>query len=573
MEIINVKQGSQEWLDIRAKHFTASEAPAMLGLSKYMSRAELLKQKATGIVHEINAAKQAIFDKGHAAEAAARPLVETAIGEELYPCTAMADIDGLPLLASFDGLTMGEDVAWENKLYSDALVQMIESGDLDGTYWPQVEQQLLISGASRCVFTVSDGTKERTRYLDYVSIPERRAQLLSGWKQFAIDLANYVPQEVIPAAVAAPVEGFGALVLHVEGRVTACNIDTFKAGASAFLARLPKPDELQTDQDFADADAAVKACTEAESKIKAAKDAAMAQAASIDEVFRAVDHIAETIRAARLALEKSVKAEKENRRTALLQTAQAELADHIAKCNAALGKPYMPVIFPKFQEVIKGLKSLTSMQDKLSAEVARCKIEANDIADKIETNLELLRSLAKDHASLFPDTKDLVLKDSDAVEAIIKARIAEYNAAEQKRLDEERESIRKEEEAKAAAKLKTEQDAIAAQASQNTIPPAGPASTSANDGIGETPALGQRETPQGATVQPIQPDTGAKMKLGHISERLGFTVTADFLSSLGFQAISEKNAKLYRECDFPAICAALVRHINTVSIQPMRKAA
>lgn len=37
MEIINVIQGSEEWLHMRKKHFPASDAPAMLGISPYRS--------------------------------------------------------------------------------------------------------------------------------------------------------------------------------------------------------------------------------------------------------------------------------------------------------------------------------------------------------------------------------------------------------------------------------------------------------------------------------------------------------------------------------------------------------
>ena len=72
MEIINVIQGSPEWAAARAMHFCASEAAAALGLSKYTTRAELLRQKATGITPEVSPQQQRIFDAGHEAERAAR---------------------------------------------------------------------------------------------------------------------------------------------------------------------------------------------------------------------------------------------------------------------------------------------------------------------------------------------------------------------------------------------------------------------------------------------------------------------------------------------------------------------
>jgi len=84
MKIHNVAQGSAEWHALRSQYFTASEAPAMMGASKYQSRTDLLTAKKTGITPEVTPNQQRIFDKGHATEALARPLVEEKIGEELF---------------------------------------------------------------------------------------------------------------------------------------------------------------------------------------------------------------------------------------------------------------------------------------------------------------------------------------------------------------------------------------------------------------------------------------------------------------------------------------------------------
>jgi exodeoxyribonuclease (lambda-induced) len=60
--------------------------------------------------------------------------------------------------------------------------------------------------------------------------------------------------------------------------------------------------------------------------------------------------------------------------------------------------------------------------------------------------------------------------------------------------------------------------------------------------------------------------TAPTLRLGQINERLApVALTADGLARLGFApAATDKSAKLYHESDFPAICAALVRHINAV---------
>ena len=42
-------QGTPEWHQHRATHFNASDAPAMMGVSPYMTRTELLTRMKTGI--------------------------------------------------------------------------------------------------------------------------------------------------------------------------------------------------------------------------------------------------------------------------------------------------------------------------------------------------------------------------------------------------------------------------------------------------------------------------------------------------------------------------------------------
>lgn len=64
----NLVQGSEEWHAFRSTRFGASEASAMLGISPYKTRTDLLKEKATGVTPEVTAMTQVIFDRGHAVE-------------------------------------------------------------------------------------------------------------------------------------------------------------------------------------------------------------------------------------------------------------------------------------------------------------------------------------------------------------------------------------------------------------------------------------------------------------------------------------------------------------------------
>jgi len=449
----NCAQGSSEWLSLRAKYFTASEASSAMGESKHQKRSDLIKAKATGIVADVSEGAQFLFDKGHHAEAAARPVVEQILGEELYPVTMSREVEGLPLLASLDGITMMGDIIWETKLLNESLKDGIQQGQLHNHYAYQIEQQLLVSGAEKCYFTTSDGTPDGTFGMWYVSRPELRSALLAGWKQFAADVAAYVPEEIKQKAEGVAPDALPALRIEVTGMVTASNLDAFKTTALSVFRGINT--NLQTDKDFADAEKAVKFCKDAEERLEAAKSHALSQTESIDALFRTIDEIREEARTVRLKLDKLVKSEKENRKLEIVSTARRELSNHITALQGRVG--LLVNVQDGFADAIKGLKSLDSMRDKVSVALANAKIEANAIADKIESNRKTVEDM-----SLFPDFAQVCTKEPEDFAALMAMRISQRQA----RLDAERERIRAEEQAKAerAAEAKTKAEAQAAAA-------------------------------------------------------------------------------------------------------------
>jgi len=156
MENLSVKQGTSEWLEARRSGwFCASDAPAALGLSEHTSRTALLDRLATGITIEPTEYQKKLFKKGLDAEALAKPFAESIIADNLYPVVGVTEIDGMQLLASFDGITMAEDVIFENKLWGEELALAVANGDVPETHWPQLEHQLLVSGADYVLFMVS----------------------------------------------------------------------------------------------------------------------------------------------------------------------------------------------------------------------------------------------------------------------------------------------------------------------------------------------------------------------------------------------------------------------------------
>ena len=462
MHIINAIQGSQEWHNIRAKRFTASEAPAMMGASKYQTRDALLKQKATGHSEEVSTSQQRIFDKGHQAEASARPIAEDIIGQELFPTTI--EDDDQHFLASMDGLTMLGDIGWEHKLANERLLAATTAGELDDHYKWQMDQQMLVSGADSILFMCSDGTKETMAFTWYERDAIRIASLIKGWEQFEKDLADYVPTESKTEAVGTTPDSLPTLRIELTGAVSTTNLPEFKKTALAIIDGIKT--ELVTDQDFADADTAVKFLNKGEKQLEDAKTRALEQTASIDELFKTINELKDAMRTKRLALDKLVKVEKENRRVAILGTAKQSLDAHIgglekameAQANCAVN---MPAIAADFAGAMKGKKTISSLESSANDTLATAKIEANQVSEVMRSNIAVLKEQV-DFGFLFNDYQQLLIKANDDFQAIVKSRIAEHKEAQAKKEAADRERIRQEE----VVKLKVEQDRKDAEAAR-----------------------------------------------------------------------------------------------------------
>lgn len=472
MIIKNVVQGTQEWADLRADHFTASEAPAMAGVSKYQSRADLLKLKYTGVAEEVTVAQQRLFDRGHAAEAAARPIAEEIIGEDLYPVTGISE-DHPHLLASLDGCTMLEDVIFEHKLWNQDLAAAVEANDLPGHYKVQMDQQLLVSGAERCLFMCSDGTRENAAWCWYEPDQKRFDALLAGWEQFRADLEAYQPTEQKVAPQGEAPEALPALKIDLTGAVKASNLPDFKARAMAMVEGIKT--ELTTDKDFADAESTVKFLQKGEKQLKDSKQAALQQTASIAELFDTIDELTENMRQKRLKLEKLVKAEKDNRRNDIERKAEQAYDAHLGSIQKELEatSPWplrFPAPNPGIREAMKGKRTMTSLQDAADTAVANAKIQADEAARQIRTSIDTLKHEAEGFESLFADGGQLVCdKAPEDLRNLAHSRIAEHKEAEQKRQDAERERIRQEEEAKAQAEADKRAREAAATAQDDPV--------------------------------------------------------------------------------------------------------
>ncbi|WP_338762091.1 YqaJ viral recombinase family protein [Massilia sp. METH4] len=553
MQIHDLVQGSPEWAAFRQEHFGASEAAAMLGLSTRVTRNELLHMKHTGTAQEFsNWVQENILDHGHEVEALARPLVEDMIGEELYPVTCS---DGR-LSASCDGLTMGENIAFEHKQWNEALATSISEGFLPDEYMPQCQQIMMVTGADRVVFVCSDGTPDRFESMDVRPDVEWQERIRAGWEQFAADLAVYVPREYAPKPAAAAIMALPALVIQIRGEVATSNLPAFQAQAEQFIASIKT--DLLTDEDFANAEATVKFCEQAEDDLEQAKRAALEQTADIAELMRTIDHISEQLRSKRLTLARTVKDKKELIKATILAQAKSAFQQHVAALEREIAPLRLAFQARDFAGAMKNKRTLATLQNAVDTELANGKIAVDAIAAAVRGRLAWFREQAAEHEFLFADLQNIIQKVDEDFKLLVASRIDNHNriqaeAAERARQDQEAAKVREAaaEQARQEAAARTQQEAPAPQVQPTEAAVATPPVAS--------PAPTPRPAPAAASGTP------PALRLGQIGTRLGFNLTADFLRTLGFEpAGRDKAAVLYHDADFPAICAALIDHIDHV---------
>lgn len=546
MQIHNLTQGSPDWHQFRLEHFGASEAAAMLGLSSKVTRTELLHMKHTGTAKEFSDWVQAnILDYGHEVEALARPLAEELVGAELYPVTCSAG----PLSASCDGLTMAEDIAFEHKQWNEALAASVEADVLPDEYMPQCQQIMMVTKCEKVLFVVSDGTSERFVSMVVEPDPDWAARISAGWDQFWADLAVYEPKNFTPKPAAEPIMQLPALSIQIRGEVTLSNLPTFKAKAERFIASIKM--DLLTDEDFANAEATIKFCDGAEKSIEQAKAAAIAQTASIDELMRTVDLIREQLRAKRLLLTKTVADKKDLLKASILNKAKLDFAEHVAALEVEISPIRLAYQARDFAGVMKNKRTLASLHNAVDTELAAGKITVDALAKAVRGRLTWYREQAADFEFLFADLQTVIQKPDDDFKLAVTTRIDAHKAAEARRIEVERVAAQ-----------------VTADAAAVTVAPTAAVADPDFREVKDEPApdinwpFRKHELHLMTSAAPTTPPS---LRLGQIGERLGFSLTADFLRTLGFEHVAkDRAAVLYHEHQFGNICAALQRHISAV---------
>lgn len=185
--IVKLVQGSPEWHAHRAGHRNASETPAVLGVSPWVTPYQLWLQRTGRAQPEVNRAML----HGTQLEPVAREAYEALTGHVMQPLVL---VEG-EYSASLDGITLDGGLILEIKCPakgrdSDLWKQASEGKTPEHYRW-QIEAQLMVSGASLAHLYVFDGSEgilleQRPQKTDWPMIQ-------NGWERFMRHIARDLP--------------------------------------------------------------------------------------------------------------------------------------------------------------------------------------------------------------------------------------------------------------------------------------------------------------------------------------------------------------------------------------------
>lgn len=182
--ILSLEQGTVEWHAHRAQYRNASETPAVMGISPWVT-SYLLWQYKTGRAQQETTLP---MRRGIELEPAARAAYEQISGAIMRPKVM---VDG-EYSASLDGITLDGDLIVEIKCpmkgRESELWKQVSAGRIPEHYALQVQHQLMVSGAMLAHFYVFDG--RQGLLLDVHPEPLKWAQIREAWDKFAEYLAS-----------------------------------------------------------------------------------------------------------------------------------------------------------------------------------------------------------------------------------------------------------------------------------------------------------------------------------------------------------------------------------------------
>ena len=181
MQTLDLKQGSREWVEARRNYFCASEAPAVMEVSKYEPKNPIqLARKKLGFSKPdfVNNAMK----EGHRLE----PIIRQQVVDFLQMKFTPKVVAEGKMLASLDGINDSGDVILEIKAPATTkdTVKLAMDGRVALPYQYQIQHQLMVSGADKCIYAVRNPEDHQVYYFDVFPDQLMQKRLAQAWADF-----------------------------------------------------------------------------------------------------------------------------------------------------------------------------------------------------------------------------------------------------------------------------------------------------------------------------------------------------------------------------------------------------
>lgn len=154
MKIIELEQGSPEWLAWRKTVITATDASIIRGNNPWDTPYKCWQRKL-GLIEEKKSNEA--MERGKRLEPEARAQFIQKFGIDMIPVVAESSEYEF-LGASLDGLSTDKSSILEIKCGGSKLHYMAARGEIPQYYQDQMQHQLLVTGASKCFYYSYDGS-------------------------------------------------------------------------------------------------------------------------------------------------------------------------------------------------------------------------------------------------------------------------------------------------------------------------------------------------------------------------------------------------------------------------------
>lgn len=209
----------------------------------------------------------------------------------------------------------------------------------------------------------------------------------------------------------------------LTGTQIASNIDLcLNAALELEKTEIGKP--LVTDQDFAEKEALNKSIKAARSKLKTTLGDLKSEFVTYSDFADAAKQLDSILQKVQSDGEKTVKAAKTARKKELIATYEQKVQEFVSGYKFKVSD--FTEMEYSFEKAIKGKKTFNGVEDALKNEFDRVVTVTAQKLEQIQHNLDQLSEIQQSYKKLFADWRSLVVKDSDAVSAIIGARIKEF---------------------------------------------------------------------------------------------------------------------------------------------------